>query len=67
MEKSAPEIDASLPAAAFTMAQISVETGQPDKAIEWLENPKFGPLTLVKAGSPLWPARASPPRRTNWR
>ena len=35
------------------MAQICVETGQPDKAIAWLEHPKFGPLTLVKADSPV--------------
>jgi hypothetical protein len=48
MEKS-PEVDAALAGAVFTMAQIQVENGQPEKAISWLENPKFGPLTLVKA------------------
>ena len=35
-------------AAVFALAQICVDTGQPDQAIKWLEHPKFGPLTLVK-------------------
>lgn len=52
MEK-ADKVDATLAAAVFAMAQISVDTGQPDKAIAWLENPKVGPLTLVTAGNPL--------------
>jgi hypothetical protein len=47
------EVDATLAGAVFAMAQICVETGQPDKAISWLEHPKMGPLTLVKAGSPV--------------
>lgn len=49
---AAGNVDATLAAAVFAMAQIAVETNQPDKAIEWLEHPKVGPLTLVKAGSP---------------
>ena len=52
MEK-AENVDATMAAAVFALAQICVETGQPDKAIEWLERPKMGPLTLVKSGSPL--------------
>src|SRR4029079_13141426 len=36
----------------LSLAQIYVETGQPDKAIAWLENAKMGPLTLVKANNP---------------
>ena len=45
-------VDAALASAAFAMAQISIESSQPDKAIEWLEHPKYGPLTLLKAGNP---------------
>jgi hypothetical protein len=45
-------VDATAAAAAFAMAQIALDTGQPDKAIAWLENPKLGPLTLLKAGNP---------------
>ncbi len=46
------QVDPTLAAAVFTMAQIYVDTGQPDKAVQWLENPKIGPLALIKAGSP---------------
>jgi tetratricopeptide (TPR) repeat protein len=46
-------VDATMAAAVFALAQICVETGQPDKAIGWLEHPKLGSLTLVKSGSPL--------------
>ncbi len=52
MEK-ADKVDATLAAAVFAMAQICVDTGQPDQAIGWLEHPKLGPLTLVTAGNPL--------------
>lgn len=48
----AGEVDAALATAVLSMAQICVETGQPDKAIAWLENAKFGPQTLVKAKHP---------------
>jgi tetratricopeptide (TPR) repeat protein len=51
VEKSGP-IDATLVSAAFSLAQMCVDAGQPDKAITWLENPKYGPLTLVKSGNP---------------
>ncbi len=46
------QVDPNLPGAAFAMAQIECDAGHPDKAIEWLEDAKFGPLTLIKAGSP---------------
>ncbi|MEX0677517.1 MAG: hypothetical protein WD063_10610 [Pirellulales bacterium] len=49
--KSGP-LDATLASAAFSLAQICVESGDTAKAIFWLEQPKFGPLTLVKAGHP---------------
>jgi tetratricopeptide (TPR) repeat protein len=51
MEK-AGQVDATMTAAVFAMAQICVDTGQPDKAISWLEHAKVGPLTLVKANHP---------------
>jgi hypothetical protein len=51
MEK-AGDVDATLAAAVLALAQICVETGQVEQAIAWLENPKMGPLTLIKAGSP---------------
>jgi hypothetical protein len=51
MEK-AEKVDATLAAAVLAIAQIWVETGQPAKAVEWLENPKIGPLGLLTAGSP---------------
>ena len=50
--EKAGQVDALLAAGAFSMAQICVEAGQPDKAIEWLENEKFGPLMLVESKSP---------------
>ncbi len=65
MEK-APEVDATLAAAVFAMAQICVETNQPDKAIGWLENAKMGSLTLVKAGSPAAGASRLPLKPTSW-
>ncbi|MEX2113886.1 MAG: hypothetical protein WD845_11920 [Pirellulales bacterium] len=52
MEKSG-EVDATLAAAVFAMAQICVDTGQPDQAIAWLEKAKIGPLTLVNANHPV--------------
>lgn len=47
------QVDATLVAAVLALAQIEVESGASDKAIQWLEKPKIGPLTLVKAGSPV--------------
>ncbi len=46
-------VDDTLAMAAFSLAQISVEENQADKAIEWLEHEKFGPLTLIKANNPV--------------
>jgi tetratricopeptide (TPR) repeat protein len=52
MEKSG-QVDGTVAAAVFALAQICVDTGQPDQAIKWLEHPKFGPLTLVQSGNPI--------------
>ncbi len=46
------QVDATLASAAFTLGQMDVETGDSAGAIKWLENPKYGPLTLIKAGDP---------------
>lgn len=50
--QEASEVDATLASAVYTLVHMYVTTGQNDKAIEWLENPKVGLLTLVKAKSP---------------
>jgi len=59
MEKSG-KVDATLAAAVFALAQICVDTGQPDAAVKWLEHETVGPLTLIKAKHPV-AARASFP------
>ncbi len=52
MEK-AQQIDAQLATAELTLAQIYLESGEPDKAIAQLELPKIGPLPLVAAKNPI--------------
>ncbi len=47
------KIDASLMLAALSMAQVYVETQQAAKAVELLEDPSFGPLTLARAQNPV--------------
>ena len=53
LEKAGGEPDASLVSGVFALAQICVETGQPAKAIAWVERPKIGPLPLVQANNPI--------------
>jgi tetratricopeptide (TPR) repeat protein len=43
--------DATLTNAAFSLAQCYFEAGQPSRALAWLEQPKFGPLTIVSAAA----------------
>jgi tetratricopeptide (TPR) repeat protein len=45
-------VDANLASAAFSLAQIALDTGQTNKAIELLEHPTYGAVTLVKANHP---------------
>lgn len=47
------DVNPTMVGAASSLAQIYIDTGQHDKAIAILENPKYGPLTLVKAGSEI--------------
>lgn len=51
LEKSGP-FDATLVSAAFSLAQLYVDAGEPAKAIACLEHPKYGPITLINAGNP---------------
>ena len=44
--------DASTATALLSLAQVYVDDVEPQKAIEVLENPSLGPLTLVKAKDP---------------
>jgi hypothetical protein len=51
VKKAGAVPDATLATAVFSLAQLLLEADEPGKAITWLEEPTFGPLTLVKAGS----------------
>lgn len=59
MKRLRPAIDAGGPAtielatAGLSLAQIYVGNGQPQKAVAVLEDPKLGPLVLVKQKSPI--------------
>lgn len=46
------KIDKTLAAAGLSLAQIYVDTNQADKAIQELEDPQIGALTLVKKNDP---------------
>jgi hypothetical protein len=51
--EKAETLDPAVVGGVFTLAQILLESGQSDKAIAWLEHEKLGPLTLLKAKSPV--------------
>ena len=51
--KQGAEPDATIAAAMLSLAQIYLDMNEGQLAIATLEDPKFGPLTLVTAGSPL--------------
>ncbi len=44
-------VDATLATAAFSLVQICLENDNAKQAVQLLEDPKFGPLTLVTSGS----------------
>ena len=46
-------VSSTMATAALSLAQIDVESGQAEKAIELLNDAKIGPLTLVAAGDPV--------------
>ena len=46
------EVSSTVTAAMYSLAQIYLDTGQIEKAVETLEDDKIGPLTLVQAGNP---------------
>jgi hypothetical protein len=47
--------------AALSLAQLEVNTGHADKAVALLEDPKIGPLTLLKAHAPAAEVEGIPP------
>ncbi len=36
----------------LSLAQILIDAGRPAEAVKWLDDPKIGPITLIKAGHP---------------
>src|SRR6185312_7214706 len=49
VDSGAAPVSTTLAAAVLSLGQIYVDIGQPEKAIELLNDPKIGPLTLVAA------------------
>jgi tetratricopeptide (TPR) repeat protein len=52
VEGGAP-VEYSLAQSVLSLAQILVGQGEAEKSAEWLDKPKVGPMTLVKAESPV--------------
>lgn len=50
---SGGELTYTLLAAELSLAQLNIDTGQPDQAVAILERPETGVLALVAAGNPL--------------
>jgi len=46
------QVTYTLVASALSLAQINIGAGEPEKAIPWLDDPKIGAHTLVKANDP---------------
>lgn len=55
--ESGGEVNYSLAYCVLSLANIYVGTGQADKAVTCLEDPKIGPMTLQKAKSPILQGR----------
>ena len=51
--KDAGQVSPTLVQAALSLGQILVDTGQPEKTIELIENETFGPLKLLNDGNPV--------------
>ena len=47
----ANKADPALASAAFTLAQIALESADPAQALTWLEHLQYGPMTLVASAS----------------
>lgn len=52
LEAEGGEVNATLAGAALSLASIYLEAGQAPLAVELLNNPKIGPITLSKANHP---------------
>ncbi len=48
-----PAVSSNLVGAAYSLSQLYAGTSRPADAIRLFENPKYGPLTLVKKGDPI--------------
>jgi len=48
MKQAGADVNDNLAAATYALAQICLEKGQPDKAVQWLDDPKFGAHTLLR-------------------
>lgn len=53
VEAGTAAVSPTMATATLSLAQIDVESGQADKAIDLLNDAKIGPLTLVAAGDPV--------------
>lgn len=47
------EVSSTLVTAVLSLAQIYIDSGQPEEAVKWLDDPKVGAMTLVKAKAPV--------------
>jgi tetratricopeptide (TPR) repeat protein len=47
------KVSGTLAAAVLSLAQIYIGADEPKKAVDWLENSKLGPLTLVARNDPV--------------
>jgi tetratricopeptide (TPR) repeat protein len=52
VDNGAAPVSPTLAAATLSLGQILVDSGQPEKAIELMNDPKIGPLTLAAANDP---------------
>lgn len=50
--ESGAEVTYTLAASGLALAQMHIEGGEPEKALPWLDDPKIGVITLVKAKHP---------------
>jgi hypothetical protein len=55
--ESGGEVNYSLAYCVLSLANIYVGTGQSEKAVAFLDDPKIGPMTLIKAKSPMLEGR----------
>ena len=52
------EVSYLLACSVLALARIQIAAGQPEEAVDWLEDSKIGPMTLVQAGAPVTKGKA---------